>query len=134
MSITIAVQAVQFVRAYADDRLFINMASNDVTELWDYAKWRSDQVYGDIEHRTMGDGADYLVDVITAAYGAGRYDCWFSGRFRSYEEAKRALDWLVRDDWKVLRDAPKKVNSGAELTFEQSAELMEFAIGREEEV
>lgn len=128
MSITIAINAVQFVRGYNEDKLYINMASNDVTELWDYAKRRPDQVYADIEHRAgYDDGADFLVDVITNAYGAGRYTCWFPGRFRSYEEAKRALECLVRDDWKMLREAPRKVNGGAQLSEAQYAEVLAFA-------
>jgi hypothetical protein len=114
---------VVFELNYAKTDLISCVAVHGASEGWDYMRKNPGQVYVDIERR----GDDWHVDVITRAYGAGRYDCWFSSRFASLEQARLAAMWLAMEDWKVLRDKTPERNTARRLTEGEQAQLESFA-------
>lgn len=116
---------VGFELDYGRTKLRTTGAFHGATEAWDYARRDPHQVYADIERR----GDIWHVDVITNAYGSGRYDCWFASVYPSLVQAYRALQWLSRYDWKVLRAAPARPNSGRSLTEQQNADMHSYVSG-----
>lgn len=121
---------IVFELNYAKTDLVTCAAVHGAGEGWDYMRKNPGQVYVDIERRgpsLVGGEPDWHVDVITRAYGAGRYHCWFSARYASLEHALLAAQWLSQHDWKVLRDAPSALNGARRLDAEARAQLESIA-------
>lgn len=115
---------IGFELSYDKEKLYTTGAYHGATEAWDAFRKNPSQVFADIERR----GNDWHLDIITNAYGSGRYSCWYANRFQSMEQAYRAMLWLASEDWKVLRTKPAESNTGRRLTDNETKELELFIL------
>lgn len=113
--------AVQYIAVQG--KLIPMAAARDVTELWNTRISPFENASHQVRAHVSTYGATYIYDVLTDMRGQNQYTCWCSAHAATLEVAFDELEFLAQDDWKMLREAPAKVNGGKTLSVEQLAAM-----------